>query len=270
MPETLKALDQLVAKLLTTIVSTKFWVMVVTMAIGALTIIKSGGTIYEAILGALMVITGGSVYSFTKYRQNIEYIRTNAGRPQVTAPIIDHDRAIETPVTPTPPSVGFEPVVSPPEIDWVKFMQDVANRQDELKQTPGMLRAFARLTALENVGRFYEVNNLDDLYSYARARYDACVDWFKEMSGFDYNEALEKGVPKEYQNPSCPTSDLNLWIRASSNPVAYKRCINDIRSAAKKLNAVGALYQLPEKELTNFWKRYPEGLRTLSYIYNTL
>jgi|GEM_PF-5795684 len=110
MEKTLQALDEVIAKILNTLISTKFWVMVATMAIGAITVIQSGGSIWEAILGALLIISGGTTYSVTKMRQNLEYIRST-GRPPATPPAISLP-TVES--TPSAPPLGFGTVVSPP------------------------------------------------------------------------------------------------------------------------------------------------------------
>jgi hypothetical protein len=271
MKKTLEVLDEVIAKILNTLVSTKFWVMVVTVAIGAITVIQSGGSIWEAILGALLIISGGTTYSVTKMRQNLEYIRSNAGagRPPVLPPAISLP-TVES--APSAPPLGFGTVVSPPVgVDWTEFWNDVELVAERLqREVPGKQPSFAKYEAIQNVGRLYKVSELDDLYSYARAVYDSCLAWWKEMAGFDYLEALEKGVPKAYQNPSCPTSDLTLWIRSSNNPAALKLCIQEIRNAARKLNQISAMYSWSEKDLEAFWKRYPDDMRTLSYVYNTV
>jgi hypothetical protein len=268
MEKTLQALDEVIAKILNTLISTKFWVMAITVAIGAITVIQSGGSIWEAILGALLIISGGTTYSVTKMRQNLEYIRST-GRPPATPPAISLP-TVES--TPSAPPLGFGTVVSPPAgIDWTEFWNDVELVAERLqREVPGKQLLFAKYEAIQNVGRLYTVSELDDLYSYARAVYDSCLAWWKEIAGFSYLEALEKGVPKEYQNPSCPTSDLTLWIRSSNNPVAFKFCVQEIRNAARKLNQISVMYSWSQRDLDTFWKRYPDDMRTLSYVYNTI
>lgn len=151
---------------------------------------------------------------------------------------------------------------------WQAF-ETVGRQQEKLmRQTPGKGRAFAFWEALQIVGRQYDVQDLDDLYAYARVIYEASLQWWKEIAGFDYLEAVEKGVPKEFQSGVCPTSDLTLWIRSSNNPGAFKFCVQEIRNAARKLNTINSLYSLSDDELREFWKKFPD--KSLAYIYNTV
>jgi len=129
MQQTLEALDNLIAKILNTIVSTKFWITAVTMAIGALTILKGGGSWLEAVLGALMVVAGGTTYTITKYRQNVEYIRQNnmRGSQEASPP-----SSAQFAPTSVPPAGFGSATPSPNVIDWNQFWDDVQIVQEKL------------------------------------------------------------------------------------------------------------------------------------------
>jgi hypothetical protein len=73
-----QAWQDLGVKIITTISSVKFWVMVATIALGALVAYNNGGNIILIIIGVLTALTGGSVYTTTKVKQNVELAKVDA------------------------------------------------------------------------------------------------------------------------------------------------------------------------------------------------
>lgn len=255
--QTVQAIDEAVAKIIRNVTSSKFWINLVPVLIGALTVIESGGNWIQAVIGALMVVSGAGNYTYSKLRQNIEYMRTNSTK-QYTVP--------STAVVPTtnhiaPVDIGEHVEEVYTGIDWEKFLADVDKKKAEIKSVPDTVDAFARYSALLSVGRDYQVNDIRDVQIYADMIYTATLDWWKEVAGFDYIEALNKGVPEQFRGP-CRNPDLNMWIRVN-NPITMKRIVSEIKLAIDKVNKA----YLADNSVLN---KYLDWQRNLAYVWSTL
>ncbi len=113
MEKTLQALDELIAKLVNTLVSTKFWVLVATMALAAFIALKSGQDVWGALVAALTAVIGGGVYTFSKMKQNIAYMQ-NGQTKKISGAIVKTDIP---PIEETPDMRCLPPVRPVPIVD---------------------------------------------------------------------------------------------------------------------------------------------------------
>ncbi len=253
MQKTLEAIDEAIAKVIRNVTSSKFWFNMAPVILGALTVIESGGNWIQAVIGALMVIGGAGNYTYSKLRQNIEYIRNVESKTQ---PHVNQTtKTIEVHTEEQAEDVKYAGV------DWQQFMHDVEVEKNRIISSIGAVPSFALYSSLQTVGRNYMVNNIDDVRIFADMVYSASLDWWKELAGFDYWDAVNNGVPDKFRG-MCKSADLNLWIRVNK-PEEKKMIIMEIKNA---LNKVNKSYELDE----TIFDRYADWQKNLTYIWETL
>lgn len=266
MNEIQQAIKDIILKFLLWIkegISWKLFITLLTIYISWELASREGGV--ATLVAAIISVLSGGTYVVTKTMQNKTIIQNGGIKNKI--PLQAPEKPIDVSrlnVQEFAPPTEQEPQIVPSAepVDWAEFWRQVEAEQNRLiKELPHeKVPAFARYEAIMNVGKRFPVSLTEDVQMYADIVLDAAEGWFRDIAGFDYWEAKQKGIPLDIAR-ECGCSSLDAWI--STKAALIKPIVAAIKRALDRTNTLERLQE-------GWQSRFPNWARTLNYVFENV